>query len=128
MKVLGVSWVGVRTDDVDACLHFFQHALGLKIATRDLDFGVVKTPSGDTVEVFGPSARLSEPNQFDRNTVVVGLLVDDIEAARTAIEAAGATLLGDVVRMPDGYAWQHFVGPDGNTWELTYDPSHPALR
>ena len=122
MRVLGVRWVGVRTENVDGCVDFFQHTLGMKIATRDLDFAALRTESGDTLEIFGPSARLSEPNQFDRNPVVVGLLVDDIEGARDAIEAAGATLLGEIERTQDGHAWQHFIGPDGNTWELTFDP------
>jgi predicted enzyme related to lactoylglutathione lyase len=122
VKVHGVTWIGLRTDDVDGCVDFFQRALGLKISSRDLDFAILHMDSGDTLEVFGPSARLSEPHQFDRNKVMVGLRVDDIDEARNAIEAAGATLLGDVERMPDGYAWQHFIGPDGNTWELTYDP------
>ena len=117
-----MSWVGVRTDNVDGSVDFFQHVLGFKVSSRDLDFAVLQAPSGDTVEVFGPSARLSEPNQFDRNQVVVGLLVDDIDAARDAIEAAGATLLGGIARTAEGHAWQHFIGPDGNTWELTFDP------
>ena len=122
MRVLGVRWVGVRTDNVEGSVDFFQHVLGFKVSSRDLDFAVLQTVSGDTVEIFGPSAKLSEPNQFDRNQVVVGLLVDDIDEARRAIEAAGATLLGDIERTQDGYAWQHFIGPDGNTWELTFDP------
>lgn len=122
MRVLGVRWVGVRTGNVEGSVDFFQRVLGFKVSSRDLDFAVLQTESGDTVEVFGPSARLSEPNQFDRNRVVVGLLVDDIDAARDAIEAAGATLLGELERTAEGYAWQHFIGPDGNTWELTFDP------
>ena len=128
MKVLGVSWVGTRTNNFNSCLEFFEQVLGLHRSFVERDFAVLKTPSGDAVEIFGPAAELSEPAQFERNPVVVGLLVDDIDSARVAIEAAGATLLGDVVRTAEGYAWQHFIGPDGNTWELTYDPDHPAMR
>lgn len=128
MKVLAVTWVGVRTESFDRSLEFFEQVLGLRRSLVERDFAVLKTPSGDAVEIFGPGAALSEPAQFDRNPVVVGLMVDDIDAARSAIEAAGATLLGDVVRTAEGYAWQHFIGPDGNTWELTYDPAHPLMR
>jgi predicted enzyme related to lactoylglutathione lyase len=128
VKVLGVGWVGVRTENVEESIHFFQHVLGFKVSRRDLDFAILQVSSGDTLEIFGPSARLSEPNQFDRNQVVVGLLVDDIDEARRAIEAAGATLLGEIERTPEGYAWQHFIGPDGNTWELTFDPARVASR
>lgn len=111
---------------MDQSASFFQHVLGFKVARRDLDFAILEMGSGEVVEVFGPSAPLSEPNQFDRNKVMVGLLVDDIEEGRQALEAAGATLLGEIERTPDGSAWQHFVGPDGNTWELNFDPTTAA--
>jgi predicted enzyme related to lactoylglutathione lyase len=107
---------------------FFEKALGMKVEFEALDFVVLRTPAGDTLEIFGPRARLSEPEQFTRNQVVVGLLVEDIDKARREIEAAGATLLGGLQRTPDGGAWQHFRGPDGNTWELVHDPHHPVLR
>jgi predicted enzyme related to lactoylglutathione lyase len=128
MRVLGISWVGVRTSDFAATDRFFSEVLGLSRSVSAADFSVLTTPAGDTIEVFGPRAALSEPEQFDRNQVVVGLLVDDMDAARRAIQAAGATLLGDLERTPEGYAWQHFIGPDGNTWELTFDPTHPLMR
>ena len=127
MKVLGISWVGVKTDRFAECRKFFEQTLGLDPTLEQEDFVVYRRLSGDTIEIFGPGAQSSEPDQFGRNQIVVGLLVDDIEAARREVEAAGARLLGDVVRMPSGYAWQHFVGPDGNTWELVFDPEHPSL-
>lgn len=128
MKLLAVTWVGVHTESFDRSLDFFEQVLGLRRSLVEPNFAVLATPSGDAVEIFGPRAALSEPAQFDRNPVVVGLMVDDIDAARSAIEAAGATLLGDIVRTAEGYAWQHFIGPDRNTWELTYDPAHPLMR
>ncbi len=127
MRVLGFSWVGVRTDQVEQTLHFFEDVMGLQAIQHKTDFHILTTPSGDALEIFGPRAELSEPEQFSRNPVVVALLVDDIEAARQTVDGAGVTLLGQIQRMPSGYAWQHFRGPDGNTWELVFDPSHPLL-
>ena len=127
MNVLGISWVGVRTDEFAETRRFFETVLGMTLTSSEPDFAVFRRPSGDALEIFGPRAELSEPDQFKRNQVVVGLLVDDIASARRELEIAGVDLLGDLVRVPSGYAWQHFRGPDGNTWELIFDPDHPSL-
>jgi predicted enzyme related to lactoylglutathione lyase len=124
MKVLGVSWVGVRTTKYIESRRFFEHVLGMHATTEGIDFSVHRTTSGDVLEIFGPRAELSEPEQFGRNRVVVGLLVDDIENACSELQAAGVELLGKLQKTPDGYAWQHFRAPDGNVWELVFDPNH----
>jgi predicted enzyme related to lactoylglutathione lyase len=49
---------------------------------------------------------------------VVGFAVDDIDAARAELDAAGIEVLGPVQR-GGGLAWLHFRGADGNVWELT---------
>ena len=127
MNVLGISWVGLRTDQFATSRRFFEQVLGLRVMSAELDFAVFRSRSGDTFEVFGPLAELSEPEQFKKNNVVVGFLVDDIDSARSELVAAGVELLGNLVRVPSGYAWQHFRGPDGNTWELVFDPDHPYI-
>jgi predicted enzyme related to lactoylglutathione lyase len=128
VNVLGISWVGVRADNYSECHRFFEQVLGLHAASPEAEFSVYRLASGDTIELFGPQAVLSEPEQFERNKVVAGLLVDDIDAARSELQAAGVELLGPLEQSPDGYAWQHFRGPDGNVWELAFDPDHPLLR
>jgi len=127
VNVLGISWVGLRTDQFATSRRFFEQVLGLRVTSAELDFAVFRSRSGDTFEVFGPLAELSEPEQFKKNNVVVGFLVDDIDSARSELVAAGVELLGNLVRVPSGYAWQHFRGPDGNTWELVFDPDHPYI-
>jgi catechol 2,3-dioxygenase-like lactoylglutathione lyase family enzyme len=128
VKVLGISWAGVRTDRFAETRRLFESILGMGVASEATDFVVFRQPSGDTFEIFGPRAQLSEPEQFNRNPIVVGFLVDDIDSARAELAAAGIQLLGDLVRDPGGYAWQHFRGPDGNTWELAFDPDHPSVK
>jgi hypothetical protein len=51
--------------------------------------------------------------------------VGDIEQARQELIDAGVELIGPLRTMENGYAWQHFRGPDGNVYELTYDPARP---
>jgi hypothetical protein len=71
------------------------------------------------VEVFGPSLR-NQP-QFATGPVV-GFLIDDVEAARDEMEAAGVEFLGPVHAGEAGAAWSHFLGPDGKIYEITQVP------
>ena len=48
---------------------------------------------------------------------VVGLRVDDVDATRAALEAAGLEMLTDVERTATA-AWCHFRAPDGTVLEI----------
>jgi predicted enzyme related to lactoylglutathione lyase len=74
----------------------------------------------DTVEVFGSGDRDHE--HFETGPVV-GFLVDDVEEARAGLEAVGNSFIGPVHSSEEGNSWAHFVGPDGNVYELTGDHS-----
>lgn len=101
---------------------FAVDVLGLRVNGQDgADFVELVTADGSRFELFGPAA--GAPEQFSANKVVVGLLVDDIHAARRELEATpGVTLLGGVETIPSGYSWQHFRAPDGRTYEVVMDP------
>jgi hypothetical protein len=58
--------------------------------------------------------------------VVVGFLVDNVEQARQELLSAGIELIGPLVKAEEGYAWQHFRAPDGNVYELTFNPAQLA--
>jgi YD repeat-containing protein len=50
--------------------------------------------------------------------------VDDLTEARARLEELGAEIVGGYGPNEDGYASVHFRAPDGNVYELTYDPDH----
>jgi len=54
---------------------------------------------------------------------VAGFLVEDVEGARAELEKAGISFIGPVHRYDEHSAWSHFVGPDGNVYEITRDGS-----
>ncbi|HEY3096960.1 MAG TPA: VOC family protein [Acidimicrobiia bacterium] len=114
MEVKGLSWMGVRVTDFDGATAFFRR-LGLEHERTEGEMAVFKARNGDTVEVFGPGD--ADHRHFTTGPVV-GFEVDDIEAARSEVEAAGAELIGGVGR-GGGFAWAHFRGPDGIVYELT---------
>jgi catechol 2,3-dioxygenase-like lactoylglutathione lyase family enzyme len=122
MVVKGIRWLGVQTDRYDEMRSFALDVLGLRLVGEANDFVAVKAANGDIVEVFGPNG--PQPgHQFAVNRVVAGFLVDEIEAAREELErSSGIELLGELHVMENGYAWQHFRAPDGQVYELTFDP------
>ena len=95
--------------------------LGLRVVSQSDEFVELETANDDKFEIFGPGR--GAPWQFATNDVVVGFLVDDIDAARDDLaRTPGVELLGEIERGLDGYAWQHFRAPDGHVYELTRDP------
>jgi predicted enzyme related to lactoylglutathione lyase len=121
MRVKGVSWVGVKTDQYEAMTAFFRDIIGLEaIAERD-DFLVFRMPDGDQVEIFGPNG--PDPvEQFAHDQVVAGLVVEDLAAAIAELQAAGIELIGERKTGGGGYSWQHFRAPDGKVFDLCNDP------
>ncbi len=115
--------MGVKTKDFDALLHVFQTVMGLEVIHREEEneFFVLTTSGGDKVELFGPRSKYNTHLAMARP--VVGFSVDDINKARKELQSVGIDLIGDINRRSEGYAWQHFRGPDGNIHELTYGPA-----
>jgi catechol 2,3-dioxygenase-like lactoylglutathione lyase family enzyme len=124
VEVKGIRWLGVGTEKVSAMRSFAIEVLGLRVEGEDTDqFVELAMADGAKLELFGSAARADSPWLFESNPVVAGFLVDDIEAARDELaRTANVELLGDVRRLPNGYAWQHFRAPDGHVYELTTDP------
>ena len=125
MKVRGIRWIGVGTPEVARMRSFAIDVLGMQVVGEDTDeFVELAMDDGARLELFGSAAAADGPWMFERNPVVAGFLVDDIESARDELaRTPGVELLGELRVMPDGYAWQHFRAPDGHVYELTVDPT-----
>ncbi len=128
LRILGIAWVGIRTMDFDTMLHMFQTMMGLEVTHKEEEneFVVLRAADGDTVELFGPGSKYNP--HFAMSKPVVGFLVDNIENASEELQSKGIEILGDIKRSKGGYAWQHFRGPDGNLYELTFDPARIRSR
>jgi len=108
---------------MDEFLQLLQTVMGLKVVHSEdnNEFVVLSTHGGDKVELFGPTSKYNR--HFALSAPVVGFLVDNIEEARNELRSKGVELIGDIQRSNGGSAWQHFRGPDGNLYELTFDPA-----
>ena len=79
-------------------------------------------PTAASVHVYGPA---DDDHDFFGSGPVVGLVVDDFDADASAMVAAGIEFVGEPQRAGDA-VWNHYVGPDGNVYEIIGRPSRMA--
>ena len=110
----GIGFIGFRTDRFDEMVGLFRDLIGLEI---------VHEVSGATWFKLGTDAQLhvyadTDPDHaFFTTGPVVGLRVDDVDATRERMEAAGLEMLTETERT-DEAAWCHFRAPDGTVLEI----------
>jgi predicted enzyme related to lactoylglutathione lyase len=120
MRVLGVVWVGTRTEAFDETVAFFRDVLGLPLKELEPDFGWSRMPDSSQFEVFGPS---DEEHRHFSTGPVPEFLVDDLPAALAELQAAGVEILGEP-KVGGTEGWLHFRAPDGNVYGLTAASSY----
>lgn len=114
----GVGFIGFRTDRFEEMVGLFRDLIGLP---------VLREAAGATWFRLGVDAALhvyadSDPDHaFFTTGPVVGLRVDDVDATRAAVEAAGLEMLTEIERT-DTAAWCHFRAPDGTVLEIIGGP------
>ncbi|WP_369084826.1 VOC family protein, partial [Ferrimicrobium acidiphilum] len=92
MKVVALSWLGVRTADSEALAGFCEAVLGLALVHREDGFWVFETEAGSRVEVFAPS--YPGKDHFVTGPVA-GFAVADLDSAAAELAEAGVELLGE---------------------------------
>jgi catechol 2,3-dioxygenase-like lactoylglutathione lyase family enzyme len=117
MRVLGFTWAGVRTGDLNSAARFFADVMGLPLIHQSEGLVQFETPSGQLFEVFGPSSRYFELHACP----VLAFQVEDLRAARKELQSRGVEFVTDV-RGNDSEAWFYFRGPDGYLYELWQTP------
>lgn len=121
MKVTGISWVGVLTDDYDGTRRFWGELLGLKREWVNDAKGVTffRFPNGQEVEVYSAMNRFRKAKYQKFLGPVLGIEVEDIAGAREELEAHGFEFTTEVESTEDGMvSWAYFVGPDGHLYSL----------
>ena len=119
MKLRGIVWMGVQTERFEEMSAFMRTLIGDEPSIQEPGFNLWSLPSGDLIELFAGGTK----PPFER-APVVGFLVDDLEASRRDLEAAGAEIVGGYGPNQAGYATIHYRAPDGNIYEIVHDPDH----
>jgi catechol 2,3-dioxygenase-like lactoylglutathione lyase family enzyme len=117
ISVLGVVWVGSRTDDLNAQCAFYSDVLRLHLVHRcKQDHAIFRTVSGDYVALYGPS---TAHYKLFNSGPVVGFRVGDIIAARAQMEESGIKFIGPTRSRETGrWKYAHYRGLDGNLYEI----------
>ena len=121
MKVRAIAWTGVQTERFDEMGRVMRALFGTEPPIEQPGFALWSLPDGSLVELFAPGHKPT----FGTGPVV-GFLVDDLERSRADLVAAGAEIVGGYGPNEDGYTTIHFKAPDGNVYEIVYDPAREA--
>jgi catechol 2,3-dioxygenase-like lactoylglutathione lyase family enzyme len=112
--IRSLGFLGVRTDAFAATTALYRDVLGLSPIHEGPGAAWFRAADGAQIHVYDSS---DEDHAFFDRGPVVGLLVDDFDATRAAMVAAGIAFIGEPQR-DGGTAWNHFHGPDGNVYEI----------
>jgi len=110
-----VDFVGMPTSDLETAVAFYGETLGLRrdVYYPDRNFAEFDI-DGLTLSIYNPVAMGMEHN---RNPNPIALHVDDVQAARTELEAKGVEFTGDI--LDTGVCHMaFFADPDGNALML----------
>nr|WP_295370687.1 VOC family protein [uncultured Sphingosinicella sp.] len=117
MKVKSISWLGIGTDNYPETLRFFTQVLGLEVAASEQDQALLRVADGQLLEIFGREGRgksLTSPP-------VTAFEVEDVQAARDELAAAGTELVGEIGSW-NGFEWLYFKSPDGHMFAVKKTP------
>jgi catechol 2,3-dioxygenase-like lactoylglutathione lyase family enzyme len=115
MTVLKVDFVGLRTHRLDETVALFRDVIGVPVARQTGDLVGFRLADGTVLELYAPANQF---HAFFTTGPVVAFRVDDFDATRRAMLAAGVNFIG-VVQHADGVSWQHFHCPDGTVLEIS---------
>lgn len=113
--ITGVDFVAVPAKDFEESVHFYGTVLGLPELKRWGTMPGCEFQAGNlTLAVMDPTAF---GMTFGAHGMPIALQVDDVEAARSQLEAAGVEFLGETI--DSGVCLQAmFKDPAGNTLDL----------
>jgi predicted enzyme related to lactoylglutathione lyase len=113
--ITGVDFVTIPTDDFDASVEFYANVLGLPKGKQWGSMPAQEFQAGSlTIAVMDPTAFGQE---FKPHSAPLAFQVDDVHAAREALEAKGVKFLMDTI--DSGSCHQAlFLDPAGNTLDL----------
>ncbi|MBD8515315.1 VOC family protein [Plantibacter sp. CFBP 8804] len=107
----------IITDDVDTLVAFYERVTGATVARLHPLFAEVRTDTGTlaiassaTIPLLGENAAAPRANR----SVILDLLVDDVDAVYTRLQGVMETFVNEPTNMPWGNRSLLFRDPDGN--------------
>jgi lactoylglutathione lyase len=122
MKHLGLVWAGLFVEDMETSISFYRDVLGLPLLGKGDGWAHLDAGNGALVELIAGGVASREPKRPDRQPIVLGLRVVDLDSAIAELKQKGVTLLSDVGEY-EATRWAHFSDPEGNRLEIKQVPS-----
>jgi predicted enzyme related to lactoylglutathione lyase len=115
MKVTGVDFITVPTQDFEKAEQFYGDVLGLERSKQWGDMPAREFETGSLTIALMQSDAFGV--EFERHSHPIALHVDDVAAARKELESNGIEFVADT--MDSGLCHMaHFRDPDGNALML----------
>jgi predicted enzyme related to lactoylglutathione lyase len=115
MKVTGVDFITVPTQDFEKAEQFYGDVLGLERSKQWGDMPAREFETGSLTIALMQSDAFGV--EFERHSHPIALHVDDVAAARKELESNGIEFVADT--MDSGVCHMaHFRDPDGNALML----------
>ena len=114
MQVKGLTWLGLRTTQFEEMVKFFRDVMGMQPIRDEPEIAGFQLTNGTQVELYRPEEAF---HAFFTTGPVVAFWVDDVDAARATMQAAGIAFIGPIQRAGKT-SWNHFRAPDGTVFEI----------
>jgi predicted enzyme related to lactoylglutathione lyase len=123
--VTGVDFVGIPTHDLEAAVKFYGETVGLPMSIHMPERNFAEFETGNLTLNLMNAEKMGLPHVTFTNPLA--LHVDDVAAARAALEQKGVTFAGDIVDTSVCHM-AFFSDPDGNALMLhhRYVPRVPT--
>jgi len=117
MKYRGLAWAGLYVEDFEASIVFYKDVLGLTFIAKGDDWAHFDAGNGMLLELFTGGKASEQPKRPDQQSLVLGLRVDDLDAAIAELQQKGVQFIGDIGEY-GSERWAHFSDREGNGLEI----------
>lgn len=118
MKAQGINLAWIVVKDIEKAIKFYTEIVGLELKEyhKEFHWAELAGPDGSRLGIGQESPEC--PDMKAGINAVVTVTVDDIYQANQHFLDKGATLVGELVTIPEHVMMQTFVDTDGNTLQL----------
>jgi predicted enzyme related to lactoylglutathione lyase len=113
----GVAWVGLYASDLPTLIDFYENRIGFQVLERDQNYCIFDAGAGSLFEIWGNGFSSAGHKSSREQSVVVGFLVEQLEAAVLSLKARGVAADTEI-KSYLGTRWIYYTDPEGNRFEL----------
>jgi predicted enzyme related to lactoylglutathione lyase len=117
MNPTAVIWAGLSVADLASQIAFYRDVVGLRLLRQGDDWAHFAISPGSLFELFAGGVASASPKDAGQQSLVIGLRVDDLDAAVAELQGKGVNFLGEIGSFRN-QRWTYFVDPEGNRLEI----------